>query len=102
MELQPYTKETLLSQHPLSLQSQRVFLNPRNNRPWKSDQPIRKRVWDPALQLLGIQYRKPYQTQHTFASMMLSRGENPMWVAEQMGHKDWGMLRKVYGRWIKS
>jgi integrase len=31
---------------------------------------------------------------------MLSRGENPMWVAQQMGHKDWGMIRKVYGRWI--
>ncbi len=23
-----------------------------------------------------------------------------MWVAQQMGHKDWGMIRKIYGRWI--
>jgi integrase len=23
-----------------------------------------------------------------------------MWVANQMGHKDWAMIRRVYGRWI--
>lgn len=45
-------------------------------------------------------YRNPYQTQHTYASMMLSAGENPLWVAQQMGHKDWGMIRKRYGGWI--
>jgi integrase len=33
---------------------------------------------------------------------MLSAGENPMWVAQQMGHRDWGMIRKTYGRWISA
>ncbi|WP_231990347.1 hypothetical protein [Nitrosomonas ureae] len=47
-----------------------------------------------------MKYRTPYQTRHTFASMMLSSGEHYMWVAHQMGHKDWGMIIKVYGRWI--
>jgi len=23
-----------------------------------------------------------------------------MWVAQQMGHKDWSMVIRVYGRWI--
>jgi integrase len=32
--------------------------------------------------------------------MMLSAGENPMWVAQQMGHSDWSMIRRVYGRWM--
>ena len=40
------------------------------------------------------------QTRHTFASLMLSRGENPMWVAQQLGHSDLKMLRDHYGRWI--
>lgn len=44
--------------------------------------------------------RYPYQTRHTYASMMLSAGENPMWVAQQMGHSDWAMIRRVYGRWM--
>jgi integrase len=39
---------------------------------------------------------------HTFASMMLSAGEHPMWVAQQMGHKDWAMIIRVYGRWMPS
>ncbi|RMH36814.1 MAG: hypothetical protein D6694_13555, partial [Gammaproteobacteria bacterium] len=47
-----------------------------------------------------VRYRPPYQTRHTYASMMLSAGANPLWVARQMGHKDWGMIRKRYGRWI--
>lgn len=42
----------------------------------------------------------PYQTRHTFASTLLSRGENPLWVAQQMGHKDWGQIIKIYGQWI--
>jgi integrase len=47
-----------------------------------------------------VRYRNPYQTRHTYASMMLSAGEHPMWVAQQMGHSDWGMIRKVYGRFL--
>ncbi|POA98396.1 hypothetical protein C2134_12580 [Chromobacterium sinusclupearum] len=31
-----------------------------------------------------------------------SAGEHPMWVAKQMGHADWGMIRRTYGRWIPS
>lgn len=32
--------------------------------------------------------------------MMLSAGEHPMWVAKQMGHADWTMIVRVYGRWM--
>lgn len=53
-----------------------------------------------ALKRGGVRYRKPYQTRHTYASMMLSAGEHPMWVAKQMGHKDWTMIARVYGRWM--
>lgn len=52
----------------------------------------------PALLKVGQKYRNPYQTRHTFASTLLSRGDNPMFVAQQMGHKDWAMIRKVYER----
>ncbi len=34
--------------------------------------------------------------------MMLSAGENVMYVANQMGHADWSMLVRVYGHWIPS
>ena len=45
-----------------------------------------KRVWYPTLERLGIATRTPYQTRHTFATLMLAAGENPEWIARQMGH----------------
>jgi integrase len=77
-----------------------VFQNPQTSKRWAGDQPIRKTLWTWALKRAGVRYRKPYQTRHTFASMMLSAGEHPMWVAQQMGHADWTMIARVYGRWM--
>ena len=79
----------------------RVFLNPITGEPWQSEQMLRKSYWYPALDAAGVMRRNPYQTRHTFASHMLSCGENPMYVAMQMSHSDWGMIRQVYGRYIK-
>lgn len=79
-----------------------VFQNPRTLERWAGDGPIRKTMWVPAIKKAGVRYRRPYQTRHTYASMMLSAGEHPMWVAKQMGHTDWTMIARVYGRWIPS
>ena len=98
--LQPEALAALLDQKRLNGAADIVFHNRRTNKPWNDDQAIRKVVWTPALQRANVKYRTPYQTRHTFASMLLSRGENPLWVANQMGHKDWGMIRNTYGRWI--
>ncbi len=77
-----------------------VFQNPNTGERWAGDQPIRKTMWTYALKRAGVRYRYPYQTRHTYASMMLSAGEHPMWVATQMGHADWTMIARVYGRWM--
>jgi integrase len=84
------------------LRNEEVFMNPRTGEPWEGDGPIRKTAWQPALVRAEVRYRYPYQTRHTFASTLLSAGENPVWVATMMGHKDWAMIIKVYGRWIPS
>jgi integrase len=78
----------------------RVFIDPKTKTTYKYADGLRKYVWMPALKVAGVKYRYPYQCRHTFASTMLLEGKNPMWVASQMGHVDWGMIRKVYGRWI--
>jgi integrase len=77
-----------------------IFQNPQTMARWAGDQPIRKTLWTWALKKGGVRYRYPYQTRHTFASMMLSAGEHPMWVARQMGHADWTMIARVYGKWM--
>lgn len=50
----------------------------------------------------GVRYRNPYQTRHTFASVMLAAGHDPKWVATQMGHETTEMLERTYGKWIKQ
>jgi integrase len=59
-------------------------------------------MWVPAMKKAGDRYRRPYQTRHIYTSMMLSAGEHPMWVAKQMGHTDWMMIARVYGRWMPA
>lgn len=101
--LQPQAREALLNQQAFTKkQNETVFHDPDTHQPWRNDQPIHKKVWIPALNQANISYCNPYQTRHTFASTMLSRGAHYMDVAKQMGHKDWGMIIKVYGRWIPS
>jgi integrase len=63
-----------------------IFHNPRTNTPWEGDQAIRKTLWKPALRKAKVRYRKPYQTRYTYASMMISSGEQIGWVSKQLGH----------------
>ncbi|SOY56798.1 site-specific integrase [Cupriavidus taiwanensis] len=78
----------------------RVFTCPWNGKPWTGDKQIRVNCWTHILKKAEVRYRNPYQTRHTYASTLLSRGENPLWVAQQMGHVDTEMIIKHYGRWI--
>ncbi len=99
--LLPPAIEALKAQQSLTrFKGGRVFYNPKTEAPWANDEQIRLQFWKPLLKRSGVRYRSAYNTRHTYASMMLTAGENPMWVAYQMGHSDWGMIRKVYGRWI--
>ena len=78
----------------------RIFHTPFSNEPWSSPFQIRHSGWFPLLRRAGVRYRNPYQTHHTYASMMLSNGENIMWVAKQLGHVTVEMVIRTYGKWI--
>ena len=82
--------------------AEEIFRDPRSGDSWKNDQALRKVYWDVALRDAGVKRREPKQTRHTYASQLLTDGANPLYVAQQMGHKDWGMIRKVYGRYIAN
>lgn len=60
------------------------------------------RVWYPLLRHLGLEKRRPYQTRHTCATLWLGAGENPEWVARQLGHVNTMMLFQVYSRFIPN
>ena len=63
---------------------------------------VTKRVWYPLLRHLGLKLRRPYQTRHTAATLWLASGENPLWIARQLGHNSTEMLFKVYSRFVPN
>lgn len=78
-----------------------IFLDPTHGRGWNNTGRLHKQ-WIGILIRAGVRYRNPYQTRHTFASTLLSTGENPMYVAKQLGHTDTTMITRTYGRWLEQ
>lgn len=76
-----------------------VFLDPITSRAYNNDKPPRVQ-WAAALKALGMRYRVAYQTRHTFATLALMAGANPMWVSRQLGHTTMQMTLSRYSRWI--
>ncbi len=59
-----------------------------------------QRVFRALLKALNLKDRKLYTTRHTFASLMLSQGEEAMWVSKTLGHKDLNTTYKTYSHYI--
>jgi integrase len=76
-----------------------IFPDPRSGERWTDDEPPRELYWRPCLKRLGIRYRSPYQTRHTYATMLLMAGATPAWAAKQMGHSVQQFL-DTYSKWI--
>lgn len=104
VDLLPRALAALKAQKAISYlhPSGRVFLNPRSGEPWAGDQAIRKTLWAHALKKAGVRYRRPYQTRHTYASMMVSAGEPLAWVSNQIGHADVVTTARIYASWIPT
>lgn len=47
---------------------------------------FRNRAWQPILGQLGIPYRMPRSTRHTFITLALYKGHNPYQIAQHTGH----------------
>lgn len=80
--------------------SEFVFCN-RDGKPLDTNN-VTKRVWYPLLRHLGLKPRNPYQTRHTAATLWLASGENPEWIAHQLGHANTQMLFTVYSRFVPN
>ena len=63
---------------------------------------VNTRVWRPLLRHLGLKMRRPYQCRHTAATLWLGAGENPEWIANQLGHSTTEMLFRVYSRYVPN
>ncbi|UOR28587.1 site-specific integrase [Helicobacter pylori] len=52
------------------------------------------------LKALNLKERKLYTTRHTFSSLMLSQGEEAMWVSKTLGHNDLNTTYRTYSHYI--
>lgn len=82
------------------LKSKYVFLN-------FDDKPIdvetlRKNAWTEGLKGAKIDYRPMIQTRHTFATLMITAGENIGWVQKMMGHSSLKMIVEKYYSFIPN
>jgi integrase len=60
---------------------------------------FRDRNWKRILVRARLRARTTYHCRHTYAALQLSRGENPQYVAHQMGHISLEMIIRHYARW---
>lgn len=76
-----------------------VFLDPRYGKHWTDERAFRRSFWAPTLKRLGIRYRVPYNTRHSYATMMLMAGMKPAFCAKQMGHSV-EIFLSTYAKWL--
>ena len=62
---------------------------------------LRRDVWIPALRAAHIDYRAMRQTRHSFATNALLYGENALWIATVLGHRNTDMVIKTYTKYIE-
>ena len=103
LELNAEAMAALTSQKAISLlRGTRIWLNPSSLQPWDTDAQVRKTLWMPLMKRSKVPYRNPYQVRHTYASTLLTAGQNPWYVAQQLGHEDVEMVFRTYGKFIRE
>jgi integrase len=78
-----------------------VFLNPRSGKPYDNETEFSRQAWEPCLEALHMRYRRPYNTRHTYATMMLMAGMTPAYCAAQLGHSI-EMFLTTYAKWLNG
>jgi len=63
---------------------------------------LRRDVWWPGLEKANLKIREMKQTRHSFVTVALSCGENPLWIAKVMGHRNTEMIIKVYSKYTEN
>jgi integrase len=100
IDMIPQCEYYLKQQFKITGSFEYVFLNSFNKN-FTSSSAL-KHLWVKLLKELNIEYRSIYQTRHTFASNMISNGENPLWVSQMLGHKNLNTTLLKYSKYIKK
>ncbi len=50
----------------------------------------------------SLSHRPLYTLRHTFASTLIAKGVDMVWVSKMLGHKDISITLKIYTKFIKK
>ncbi len=78
------------------------MFNSLHKKPFTCFHSIARTYWRPIFDKVDIAYRNPYQMRHTFASMMISNGEDILWVSKMLGHTNSAITLTMYARYIEN
>lgn len=95
----PYVKDALLALKQGN-NSEWVFTG--LNGSFLYDSKSLSKKWTNTLKKAGLAHRVFYQTRHTFASIMIGKGEDPLWVSQMMGHSDAVITFKRYAKSVED
>ncbi len=95
--LTPFLKE-LYSLHD----NEYLFIT-QYKKPYMDTHVFVENFWKPSLKELGIEYRRPYNARHTYATNMLYHNlVTPVQLAQLLGHANTQMVFDVYVNYLDS
>jgi len=75
----------------------------RYGEPYTTSESIYNHFWKPSLESLNIEYRRPYNTRHTYATNMLYNNlVSPLELSQLLGHANTQMVYDVYVNYIDN
>ena len=100
VDLLPIAENALKMQQEQTGTLEHVFVNS-SQKPFYSHDVIGVN-FQRILKKTGIKARPLYNIRHTFASQLISKGADIVWVSKMLGHKDVSITLKIYTKFIEE
>lgn len=100
IDMLPPVEAALKEQFKITgLKGQSVFYSRWTQDSFTNTSTLGRHHWKPLLKKLMLPDRVLYNTRHTFATMMISKGEDIIWVSKMLGHANSSITLSVYARY---
>ena len=100
VDILPLAELALKEQMKISKKHKNIFINSKGNAFYTHS--VFGKKFKIFLQELNIDYRPLYNLRHTFASHLISLGEDILWISKNLGHLDISITMKHYTKFIKE
>lgn len=100
IDMIPQCEDYLRLQQRYTGLNEYVFLT-QKNKPFHSSSALTY-DWRELLRVCGLELRGIYQLRHSFASNMLSNGEEILWVSSMLGHKTANITLEKYTKYFRK